>query len=214
MKKKIISCILLILMLYIFIGCGKQQPVESEQDNQGTNLEEHNTENILDTETDNSKGIEVEKNLMTVEVTLPSDFIGDLTDFDEEEYLSQNVGIKSAKVNDDGSLTLTMSKSKHNEMMEGLRKNVDESIGELIEGENTPYIKSIDYTDDYREVYIGVVKQDYENSFDLTPFMIGFSTSMYQSISGIEIKTTIIINDVSTGEEIASVIYPDAWMEE
>lgn len=142
---------------------------------------------------------------------MPEQLVGDLSNFDEKEYLAENEGIKSARVNDDGSLTLTMTKSKHKEMLEEVRKSIDESFGEFIEGDNTSYIKTIDYTENYRDIMVGVDREAYENSFDLTPFFLGISAGMYQSIAGIEYRTTITINDTLSGEVITSVTYPDAF---
>ena len=52
-------------------------------------------------------------------------------------------------------------------------------------------------------------KEAYENSFDLTPLLVGMTTGMYQLYAGEEYHTKIIIEDIDTGIEIASVIYPD-----
>ncbi|WFA07809.1 hypothetical protein [Tissierella sp. Yu-01] len=209
----IVSAIIVNLLL---VGCGKEA-VSNKENSQEVITEQTDgleTVNNADVETGELQGIGVDKKLLTVDVTLPADLMGDLTDFSEDEYLSENDGVIAAKKNQDGSLTITMTKSKHTEMLEETRKGIDESFGELIEGEDTPYIKSIDYTNEYREVIVGVVREEYETAFDLTPLILGFSTSMYQSVAGLDIKTTIVINDISTGEEIGSVTYPDAWMEE
>lgn len=218
MKKKsnliILLCFTMIMMI---VGCSKDQTAVNEQNSQEILTEQadgQETSNESEAETSESQGIGVEKNLLTVDITLPAAIAGDLADFNEEEYLSQNEGLKAAKVNEDGSLTITMTKSKHKEMVDEVQKSIDESFGELIEGEDTPYIKSIDYTDDYREVSIGVIKEEYENAFDFTPFIVGLSASMYQSMAGIDINTTVIIKDSATGVEINSVTYPDAWNKE
>lgn len=213
--KKTLKLIIVFIVIVMLVGCNNDQSVVNEQTNQETNVEQteeqESADNSEEKDKEESQGIGVDKNILTVDITLPAEIAGDLADFNEDEYLSQNDGMKAAKVNEDGSLTITMTKAKHKEMLEETRKNIDESLGELIEGENTPYIKNIDYSNDYREVIIEVVKEEYENAFDFTPLVVGFSACLYQSIAGIDLNTTIVINDIATGEEINSVIYPDAW---
>lgn len=119
--------------------------------------------------------------------------------------------MESAKVNEDGSLTLTMTKKKHKELLSEMKKGLDETFAELILGKDTTYIKDIKHTKNYREVRVIVDRHAYEEAFDFTPFVIGVSAGMYQLYSGVEYKSTIIIEDVNTEEEIYSVIYPDEF---
>lgn len=200
--KKLIVIFLILVMInnLLLVGCAKNESTQSKINNEE---QKNNIDN------NDSKGIEVDKNLLTVDITLPESLVGDMSDFNEQEYLSGNDGIKSAKLNADGSMTLNMTKKKHNELLDDLRKNLDETFGELIESEETPYIKKIDYTKDYREVKIIVDKEKYENAFDLTPFLIGMTTGIYQLYSGQEYHTNIIILDLETREEIYSVNYPE-----
>src|SRR5699024_310506 len=90
-------------------------------------------------DTDESDGIEVDKNLLTVDVTLPQTIVGDLADFNEEEYLAENEGIRSVEVNDDGSMSMNMTKKKHEELLEGFDKSVHESFEEIVNSEETPH---------------------------------------------------------------------------
>lgn len=184
--------ILVLITSLIFTGCSK----ETDQTNNNSEVK---------------KQAGADKKLLTVDITLPEDIAGDLSDFNEKEYLAENDGINSAKVNSDGSLTLNISKKKHTELLNEIKSSLDETFGELIESEDTPYIRKIDYTKNYREVTISVDKEDYENAFDLTPFLVGMTTSIYQLYLGEEYRTTIIMKDVDTGNEIHSVTYPDVF---
>lgn len=186
--------ILVLITSLIFTGCSK----ETDQTNNNSEVK---------------KQAGADKKLLTVDITLPEAIAGDLSDFNEREYLANNDGINSAKVNSDGSLTLNISKKKHTELLNEIKSSLDETFGELIESEDTPYIRKIDYTKNYREVTISVDKEDYENAFDLTPFLVGMTTSIYQLYLGEEYRTTIIMKDVDTGNEIHSVTYPDVFDE-
>ncbi|SHD77572.1 hypothetical protein [Schnuerera ultunensis] len=204
MKKITMLLILLLITNLNLAGCGHKEEIEDPgQDEELVELDEEESE----------KGITVDKNLLNVEITLPSSLVGDLNDFNEEEYLSENEGIKAAKVNEDGSLTLSMSKGKHEELMNEMEKEVELSFSELIESEDTPYIKEIKYTTGFREVKLIVDREEYENAFDLTPLLVGVTVGMYQVYGGMEYKTTVIIEDISTGDEINLVTYPDALEE-
>lgn len=202
MKKKVLLFLILVLVMNLtLVACGNKE--EADKPNQ----EDESIESIDDEE---SEGITVDKSLLTVDITLPATLVGDLSDFNEEEYIAENEGIKAVKINKDGSITLTMTKKKHGEIINEMKDEVEASLSELIESEDTPYIKGIKYTKDFRKVKIIVDRDAYEDAFDLTPFTVGITVGMYQAYSGDEFYTKIIIEDVDTGEEIGSVIYPDA----
>lgn len=173
MKKSIKWLSILLILVIILSACGNGQKIDENNEELPKETNQLSETSSVPSEED-SQGIEVDKKLLTVDVTLPEQLVGDLSNFDEKEYLAENEGIKSARVNDDGSLTLTMTKSKHKEMLEEVRKSIDESFGEFIEGDNTSYIKTIDYTENYRDIMVGVDREAYENSFDLTPFFLEF----------------------------------------
>lgn len=154
------------------------------------------------------------KEIATVDVNIPSVLVGDLGDFDEEEFLAQNEDVKGVKVNDDMSITLTIPEDRHKKMVSEMREGLEASFNELIESENTVYIKDIVYSDDLRKVNIIVDKEGYESSFDFTHLLVGFLVGTYQVYAGHEFYTEVIIEDKDTGHEINSVIYPDALEEE
>ena len=196
MKRLIsIGLILILITSLIVTGCSK------ESTNQTDNKDEV------------KKQLGVDKKILTVDITLPEVIVGDLSGFNEQEYLAENDGINSAKVNTDGSLTLNISKKKHNELLGEIKESLDLTLGDLIESEDTPYIRNIDYTKDYREVTISVDREAYENAFDMTPFIVGMTTGIYQLYLGEEYSTTIIMKDVDNGDEIHSVTYPDVFDE-
>lgn len=166
-----------------------------------------------DTQT-NNENVEVDKKLLTVEITLPKELLEDVENFNEEEYLKENKGIKSAKLNEDKSLTVVMTKSKHDELVKEMKKGMEDTINELIESEEMAYIKDIKYSKDFKEINILVEKEAYENSIDLTSLMLGISVGMYQAYSGEEFETIINTKDADSGETISTETYPDDFKEE
>lgn len=197
MKKSISFILVLVISSSLILSaCSKNKAKEDSVENQVT---------------EESDDIVVDKNLLTVDIRFPQEIVGDTSGFNEEEYLAENQGIKSATVNDDGSITLTMTKNKHKELLVEMKEGLDKTFEELINGKDTPYIKDIESTKSYREVRVKVDGEVYEEAFDFTPFVIGVSAGMYQLYSGDEYKVRIIMEDMDTGEEIYSVLYPDEF---
>ena len=199
MFKKITSLILAILLILSFAGCA-QTGADSTTGN----------DNGATTETTSAK-IETDEKLLSVDITLPASmFEGqDMTTFDADAYANEQ-GFSAAKVNEDGSITVTMSKTKHKELLNEMATSLETGFAEFVDGETTPYIKEISHNDDFTAVTMQVDKAAYENAFDLTPFAIGLSVAMYQAFTETEYHVDISIIDVATGETINTITYPDA----
>lgn len=146
-----------------------------------------------------------------IEITFPAVLFTnvDMTTFDADSYAKDN-GFLGAVVNSDGSVTVTVSKDQYEEILQETAKSLDETFSKLIEAEDTPYIKDITHSDDFRTVEVNVIRADYESTFDLTPFVIGISVMTYQAFLGIDPHVEISVVDVDTGDTIHSTVYPDA----
>ncbi len=166
------------------------------------------------TSTPTPSGISVDKGLMNVDITLPASMFSDIdmSTFDTQAYVEEN-GFNNAVINEDGSITITMSKSKHKEVMEKYTADINSSFNEMISSEDTPYITSIVSDSNFKSVIIEVDRAGYESAFDLTPFTIGLQSMLYQAFAGIDYHCEIIIMDNITKEIITSVIYPDVLQE-
>ncbi len=147
-----------------------------------------------------------------VEITFPAVLFTnvDMSTFDANSYAKDN-GFLSAVVNSDGSVTVTVSKDQYEEILRETAESLDTTFSELIEAEDTPYIKDVTHSDDFRTVEMKVVRADYESTFDLTPFVIGISVMTYQSLLGIDPHVEISVVDADTGDTINSAVYPDAF---
>lgn len=77
-------------------------------------------------------GIEVDKGLLNVEITIPAEsaeYYGfNFESQEEADAYAKEQGFKSATLGDDGSVTIVMSKSQHKKTMEGLSKTIDEAL--------------------------------------------------------------------------------------
>lgn len=198
MFKKIVSIILALVFVLSFAGCS-QKPNNSDGNTAGS------TEGST-----SSQDIETDEKLLTVEITIPSSIFAeeDMSTFDPDAYAAEQ-GFISAKVNDDDSVTVTMSKAKHKELLNEMKTSLDTSFAEYVNGENTPYIKEITHNDDFTSFTMKVDREAYENAFDFTPFAIGVLVAWYQAFTETEYHVEISIVDVATGETMDTITYPD-----
>ena len=223
--KRILTFTLLCLILFPTAGCTNadevsdlavtSEPMEETQELtlliQATDEMTAPTEIIEEEmEEEESSGIEVDEGFFNVTITLPAVFFEDDEDFDPEIYKEEQ-GFKDATVNDDGSVTVVMSKRQHDEILFEMKSDINESFQELIEAEDTPYIISITSTEGYETVFMDVDRAGYESTWDFTPLIIGISALMYQQVDGTELHCEVIVRDVETGEILSSVVYPDAF---
>lgn len=161
-----------------------------------------------ETSEESSAGVEVDKDLLTVDITLPASLAGAVDDdFDPDTYAEEN-NFQKAVINEDGSITVTMTKTTHEALMKNTYDEYVEMVEDMIESEDTPYIKDIDYADDLSSFKVSVNRAEYENSYDFTALSLGLMGSMYQTFAGEEMNVEISILDADTGETISESVYP------
>lgn len=168
---------------------------------------EGSTEKAVE-ETDESS-ISVDKGLMNVEVNISKDYAEYMgmtfeTQEEADEYAKKN-GFAGVTKNDDGSYTIKMSKAKHKELMDNLKKSFDEDLEKTVESENYPNFKKIETNDDYTEFKITTSSEslDFNESFSVLGFyMYG---GLYNALNGTPVDNVHVdfINE-SSGEIIES----------
>lgn len=126
--KKLVSVLFLVFVMVIVSACGKEEADKKKAEPAKSEQEE--------------KGVEVEKGLRNVEVTLPASLIGE-KDTDELIKEAKAKGVKEVTKNDDGSITYKMSKQEHEKMMQEMEKSVQEYIEETKNDENVSSIKTL-----------------------------------------------------------------------
>lgn len=158
-------------------------------------------------------GIEVDKGLLNVEITLPASLVGEDGMEDFEASVKETVD-SDITLNDDGSVTVKMSKSDHKKMLEELKEEFVASVDSIIEDESFVTIQDITYNKDLTNIQMIVSDQEsFENSFDgFATLSLGIGSLFYQAFDGKDLtkdKITIEIVDQSTNETIHEIIYPD-----
>ena len=166
--KKILTILLSIMMLFSLVGCGEKK-------------NETTTENPKQ----ENETLNVDEGLLTVTINLPNSFFESF-ETTAEDYVNglkadstEEELFKEVILNDDGSVTLKMSKSKYNKLMDEMAKSVDESIQELInDNENYPNIANIKANSDYTQFDVTLASNQLS-------FMDSFVTIAFYMYGGI-----------------------------
>lgn len=198
---------MLMMAVLMLVACGNKEENEPAKQNESASNEVES-----EVESEDSGAVEIEKNLLSVEVTVPASMI-DSDDIDQVIAEAKADGVGEVTKNSDGSLTYKMSKSKHKEMMNEMAAELKSSIEEMTNGEDFSSIKDITPNKTFSEFTMIVDQDVYENSFDgFATLGLGIGGMMYQLFDGVksdDYKVTIHVKDETTGEEFATVVYPD-----
>ena len=145
----------------------------------------------------------VEQKLLSVEITVPADFVGETTQDDLDANVSAGKFL-SAKLNDDGSVTYKMTKGQHKEVMEGIKQSIEEALDEMIASEDYSFTK-IEPNSDFTKFAVTTTSSELNlaESFSVLAFyMYG---GMYNIFNGTEVENIAVdfINE-ATGQIINS----------
>ena len=190
--KRVLAILLMAVMIVTFVACSAQK-----------------TDNIKDNNsTEPSKSDIVDEKLLTVDITIPASMFDEDNPATEELTEEQKEqGFKSAKLNDDGSVTYTMSKSAFKEFKETTKQATIETLDSL--NQDYPCVVSTDYNDDFSEVKIYVNKSEYENGMNFMMLVqVGFSANIYQTYTNETVLSNVSVIDKDTNETLNSATYP------
>lgn len=134
-----------------------------------------------------AESLEAAENLFSVEITIPIDFIDEENTKVAFDKLVEEGRCKSVTANEDGSITVVMSKKQHEELLEELKISIDAALVELIETNGDTTIVSIEANEDYTE-FKAILSSDtvglIESFSVLALYMYG---GMYNVYAGINI---------------------------
>nr|DAZ61112.1 MAG TPA: lipoprotein [Caudoviricetes sp.] len=189
MKKTIFFALSIIICLSL-AGCGGS-----------SNDAQQNTEG--DSENEETQSIEVDEGLLNVEIIVPADFLEEGTTQEALDETAKEEGIKSITLNDDGSATYIMSKSKHDEMMAGIRESIDESMAEMIDPETYPTFVEVTSNDDYTHFTVKLSTNEVGISESVS--VLGFYVlgGLYNAFNGTPVDdVTVSFVNADTGDII------------
>ena len=189
MKKTIFFALSIIICLSL-AGCGG-----SSNDTQ-QNIEE-------DSKSEETQSIEVDEGLLNVEITVPPDFLDEVTTQETLDETAKEEGIKSITLNDDGSATYIMSKSKHDEMMAGIRESIDESMAEMIDPETYPTFVEVTSNDDYTHFTVKLSSNEVGLSESISVLGFYMLGGLYNAFNGTPVDdVTVSFVNADTGDII------------
>lgn len=145
-------------------------------------------------ETKDDNSVQVDKEIFDVTITIPASWYEETDEEITQSKLDEQYkdsGFKSVTLNDDGSVTMVMSKSQHKELMEELKKSIDESITELVNDENCSYTE-VKYNNNL-SVFDVTLSTNEANFYDsMACLTLYFSGAMYNIFNGTETKDILI----------------------
>lgn len=203
MKNRIIAFTLALLLVLSLAGCGSSEPQTSVTTQAATNSTT-STETTTGFEDLEAIGeLEVDQNLFTVEITVPADFLGEgIT----QESLDADVAASnyiSAKLNDDGSVTYVMTKAVHDEMMVGVRDNIQQALDEMVGSEEFPSFTKVEANDDFTQFTVETTSTELGlvESFSVLGFyMFG---RMYHAFNGTQVDDiAVTFINADTGDTV------------
>jgi hypothetical protein len=102
--------------------------------------------------------IEVDDNLFDVTLTLPADYASDIT----AEEIAQQVAdgkVHTGVLNDDGSVTYTMSKAQHAALLESIAAELRSTLDDMIGSTDYPNLTAIETNDDFTDFTVYTTTQ-------------------------------------------------------
>lgn len=162
---------------------------------------------------ESSSEIKVDEGLLSVDITMPAACFKDETEEDIKKAAEEK-GYSGCVINEDGSVTYTMTKKQYKEQLEQLEKGMEETFASMLTGEDAlDSFVSIDHTDDFLEINIHVDPAKYSNWDHLfAPILYNYG-AYYQFFKGIEAdKVNVVVNFVNndTKEVLYSCSYKDS----
>jgi predicted small lipoprotein YifL len=188
MKTRVIAMMMvMILVLSGIAGCGskdaesvpKQDTTEARDG--GDNSDDPQDEDMKALEAIGD--VEVDKGLFNVTLNIPADFIGEITQEELDKTVKEK-GYKSAKLNADGSVTYVINKEQHKEMLEGVKKSIDEGLAEIVNAEDNSSITNVTANDDYTSFTI-TTKSTSNDDIGLNETFAALTLYMYGGMYGV-----------------------------
>lgn len=120
----------------------------------------------------------------TVEITIPSDYIGeDATQDELDAAVERTDGFKSATLNADGSVTYIMTEACHKKLMQDMAQQLDSSLADMVGSEDYPNVTAIDSSDDYTKFTVTLSSDTVNLQESLMTLVFYMSGGLYHYFS-------------------------------
>jgi len=189
--KKRISCILLAIALTMSLtACGNAESTKATDSTETAESSESvdSTETDELTETLEAIGeVEADKNLFSVELTIPAEFMEGKTQ-DELDAVAKEKGFKSITLHEDGSATYVMTKAQHEQLMSELTDSINSSLKEMIGSEDYPNITDITANDDFTSFTIATTSSELSLNESFSVLAFYTYAGMYNIFNGTPVE--------------------------
>lgn len=189
------------LALILTAGCGKKGENTTDGDVAGEAVATEAPVEVIE-----NGAIGVEEVDGNVSITMPAAAFGDNAE-EEAENTKELRGFSDAVVNEDGSVTFTMTKQQQSEWVEETAANSVEYANQLLT--NFKSLQSVEFGSDYKTATIKAEGAKYDSDTESSAAE-GVANFMFncQTLSGVpleELKVTVTFVDVETGAELEVV---------
>ncbi len=186
MKNRIIASLLMISLVLSLTACGNKTESAPEQQISETVEGTDDFEKEIDETTDTLEAIgdiEIEENLFSVELTIPAEYVGEMTQ-EELNQTAEEKGYKSVTLNEDGSATYVMTKAQHEEMMAETVAEFKAALDEMVGSEDYPNITDISVNSDFTEFTITTSSTELDMNESLSVIVFYMYGAMYHIFNG------------------------------
>jgi hypothetical protein len=175
-------------MLFSFAACKNNDDADAADD--------------TTTSSTGSAPIETDEKLLTVKVTLSPMLFEDKTPEEIKAEAKEN-GIKKCVINEDGSVTYTMTKAKRDAMLDEMKDNFKETYDGLINGEEKiESFVDIKAKDDFSQIDIYVNKAKYTFLDSMNAMVFYVIGVYYQCLSGVDFnEVDVVVNFIDNETE-------------
>lgn len=181
MKKRIVAMILAVSM-FSMTACGgsaSENTSTAEAASEETMVEAESSEDSIP-----GAPLEVDKGLFNVEITVPSEYLGEDVTQEALDQEAKEKGYKQVILNEDGSATYVMSKSQHDEAMEELRSTLDEEFAAMVGSEDYPNFTDITHNDEYTKFTVTTTSTELSIMESVSVLVFYMAGGMYNAFNG------------------------------
>lgn len=136
-------------------------------------------------------------------ITLPAVYLTGLSQ-EEIEQTFNTTGLLTTILNEDGSVTFTMSKSLHPIFVELIGQTIKYELDAFVDSEEFPNFKSISYNKDFTEFNITTTSSGLSQDETMSSIMFYLCGNMYNICNQTE-QNTIVVNYINS--ETGDIIF-------
>ncbi len=107
-----------------------------------------------------------------IKLTVPGDYAGNATTQEQLNETAKELGYESIILNENGSVTYTITNDQHKEMLDNLRTGINQTLNAMIGSEDYNKITAIEPNDDFTYIKVSLSSKDinYNNSMSMIQF--------------------------------------------